>query len=77
MYAIVCVIKFHRWGFQIGRLHVTWLDLWTRERGLWFEWDSDWDSDPSQATVDRWEAEAERLTSEALSKAQRAARSPS
>jgi hypothetical protein len=31
--------KFHRWGFQINRLHVTWLDLWTREVGLWIEWD--------------------------------------
>ena len=40
-----------RWGFGIGRLHVTWLDLWAhtqwhgdaknpwwRGLGLWVEW---------------------------------------
>lgn len=51
------MIYFRRYGFKIGRLHVTWIDLWTRELGLWVEWDHS----PSQATIDRWEAEAKRL----------------
>jgi hypothetical protein len=34
-------MKVFRYGLQINRLHVTWLDLWTREIGLWIEWDKD------------------------------------
>jgi hypothetical protein len=33
------VMKGSRAGFQIGRIHITWLDLWTRELGLWIEWE--------------------------------------
>jgi hypothetical protein len=34
-------MKVFRYGLQIKRLHVTWLDLWTLEIGLWVEWDKD------------------------------------
>jgi hypothetical protein len=38
-------MKVFCWGLSIGRLHVTWLDLWTREVGLWIEWigNSQWE----------------------------------
>jgi len=32
-------MKWHGWGISIGCLSVVWIDLWTRQIGLWLEWD--------------------------------------
>jgi hypothetical protein len=34
-------MKVNYYSLQIGKLHITWLDLWTKKIGMWIEWDDE------------------------------------